>query len=121
MSDKEKEDPEISNPDDGYLDFFKTTEVAFKLPENLEVDIVSGCGKSNFMEWVAIESLKLGIPITVIDPHGDCAQRILRSTKSLPILLKKVRYINLGNPSEIAPFNPLRKPLFSRHHNQNEQ
>lgn len=110
MSDNEKDDPEISNPDDGFLDYSETNDVAFKLSvlpsddfvelfhaillnpnqgAGIDVSGASGSGKSNFMEWAALEAIKLGIPITVIDPHGDSARRIIRNVQALPERVKK--------------------------------
>ncbi len=105
-----EDDPDISNPDDGYLDHSETNDVAFDLPEvptdefvdlfheillnpnqgaGIDVSGASGSGKSNLMEWAAIESMKLGIPILVIDPHGDSARRITRNVQALPNRIKK--------------------------------
>lgn len=110
MSEDTSNDPEISNPDDGYFDYSETNDVAFKLPvlptENfvdlfhamllnpnqgagIDVSGASGSGKSNFMEWAAVEAIKLGIPIMVIDPHGDSAKRIIRNIQALPSRSKK--------------------------------
>ena len=103
-------DPEISNPDDGYFDYSETNEVGFDLPTlpergfvelfheillnpnqgaGIDVSGASGSGKSNFMEWAAVEAIKLGIPITVVDPHGDSAKRIIRNVQALPNRSKK--------------------------------
>lgn len=110
MSDKEKGDPEFSNSEDGFFDFSETNDVAFKLSvlpcddfvqlfhaillnpnqgAGIDVSGASGSGKSNFMEWAAEEAIKLGIPVTVIDPHGDSARRIIRNVQALPNRSKK--------------------------------
>src|SRR6266851_1022020 len=38
---------------------------------------VSGSGKSTFLAWVALSLLRLGIPVVLIDPHGDLARLCL--------------------------------------------
>lgn len=114
-------DPNISNPDDGFLDYSEINETAFDLPRvdtpdfvelfremllnpnqgaGIDVSGASGSGKSNFMEWAAMESLKLGIPILVIDPHGDSARRINQNIQALPERLKKKRF-TLSFPARI--------------------
>jgi DNA helicase HerA-like ATPase len=38
---------------------------------------VSDSGKSRFMAWLYVSLLELGVPATLIDPHGDLSRLVL--------------------------------------------
>ena len=115
-----------------FQDHSKTNERAFELPEvdaaefaklfrntmlnpnlgaGVDVSGASGSGKSNLMEWSAIEAMRLGLPVLVIDPHGDSSRKILRNVQALPPRARqKVLYLEPASPACIASINPLRRP-----------
>ncbi len=78
------------------------------LGAGMAVSGTSGSGKSNFAEWTAIESLKLGIPLIHIDPHGTSARKIWRMSRQLPQRMRdKILYWRVGDPEHVASINPL--------------
>ncbi len=80
------------------------------LGAGIDVSGSSGSGKSCFSVLLAVECLKSGIPIMMIDPHGDTANSLMRQIQALGSRIKsRIRYIRLSDLNSIAAINPLAK------------
>ncbi|MCA9075280.1 MAG: hypothetical protein KDA93_09625 [Planctomycetaceae bacterium] len=78
------------------------------LGAGIDVSGVSGSGKSNFAEWLALRSIQQGVPIIHIDPHGQSARKLWQMCLRLPERLrKKVIYWRVSDPQQVAGINPL--------------
>jgi hypothetical protein len=79
----------------------------------------SGSGKSFFLAQLFLSLLKQGLPVTLIDPHGDLAKLVLshlvaqgRFKDKDPTTYERILYLDLPRAERQArylPFNPLRQ------------
>lgn len=77
----------------------------------VQISGVSGSGKSNVAEWMAIRMLQRGLPIMYVDPHGTSAQKIRRMCLSLPRRIQQtILYIRFADPEHTVGINPLHVP-----------
>lgn len=66
----------------------------------------TGTGKSTLLERLALQDIRAGRGIAVIDPHGDLAERLIRQ---IPENRRAaVRYLNLPEEAQPYGYNPLR-------------
>ena len=94
-----------------FAKLFRATMLNPNLGAGIDVSGASGSGKSNLMEWSVVEALKLGLPILVIDPHGDSSRKIMRNIQALPERIRRnVMYLEPSSPNSIAGINPLAHP-----------
>lgn len=67
----------------------------------------TGTGKSSLLETLALQDIRLGRGIGVIDPHGDLVERLVQQT---PDARKgDLIYLNVPDPDQPYGYNPLRK------------
>lgn len=67
----------------------------------------TGTGKSTLLESLALQDIRLGRGLAVIDPHGDLAERLVHQ---LPLSRQgDLIYLNAGDPTQPYGYNPLRK------------
>lgn len=67
----------------------------------------SGVGKTTMLETLALQDFHRGRGITVIDPHGDLAERLV---KRVPAWRKEdLIYLNAADPAQPYGYNPLRR------------
>jgi hypothetical protein len=79
----------------------------------------SGSGKSFFLAQLFLSLIRHGLPVTLIDPHGDLAKLVLshlvgQGRYQDPATYKKIVYLDLpaGQRQErYLPFNPLLQDL----------
>jgi energy-coupling factor transporter ATP-binding protein EcfA2 len=66
----------------------------------------TGTGKSTLLETLALQDIRAGRGLAVIDPHGDLAERLVRQ---VPEERKSaLAYFDAPNPSQPYGYNPLR-------------
>lgn len=67
----------------------------------------TGTGKTTLLETLALQDITRGRGVTVIDPHGDLAERLVAQipTWRAPDLI----YLNAPDPSQQYGYNPLRR------------
>lgn len=67
----------------------------------------SGVGKTTMLETLALQDFRHGRGITIIDPHGDLAERLV---KQVPERRKDdLIYLNAADPAQPYGYNPLRR------------
>lgn len=67
----------------------------------------TGVGKTTLLETLALEDIHSGRGLAVIDPHGDLAERLSRSTP--PRRLGDLVYVDAADPAQPYGYNPLRR------------
>ena len=67
----------------------------------------SGVGKTTMLETLALQDFIHGRGITVIDPHGDLAERLVRQVP--PSRAGDLIYLNAPDASQPYGYNPLRQ------------
>lgn len=76
---------------------------------------VSGAGKSRFVARFALELMRSGIGVTLLDPHGDLAKLVMSTlAASDPQLLEQTIYLDLPEAERrrrYLPFNVLKQPF----------
>ncbi len=66
----------------------------------------TGTGKSTLLETMALQDVRRGAGLALIDPHGDLVERIARQ---IPEWRKQdVVYLNASDPRQPFGYNPLR-------------
>ncbi|HUW38490.1 MAG TPA: TraM recognition domain-containing protein [Rhodocyclaceae bacterium] len=67
----------------------------------------TGTGKSSLLETLAIQDIRAGRGVGVIDPHGDLVERLAANIPEIrrPDLI----YLNVPDPTQPYGYNPLRK------------
>jgi DNA helicase HerA-like ATPase len=78
----------------------------------------TGSGKSYFLAGLFLSFFEAGMPVTLIDPHGDLAELILahllqRGLFSDPSAYERLMYLDLpaaATQQRFLPFNYLRQP-----------
>ena len=66
----------------------------------------TGTGKSTLLETMALQDIKLGHGIALIDPHGDLVERV---AANVPASRRSdVIYLNAADPAQPYGYNPLR-------------
>lgn len=67
----------------------------------------TGTGKTTMIETMAIQDIRAGRGMAVIDPHGDLVERLVRAVplERFPDLI----HLDLTRPDQPFRFNPLRK------------
>ena len=66
----------------------------------------SGVGKTTMLETIALQDIHHGRGVTVIDPHGDLAERLVQQ---IPEWRKDdLVYLNAADPAQPYGYNPLR-------------
>ncbi len=71
-----------------------------------------GYGKSRLLLYMAMEAIRRGHGIAVLDPHGDLVKLILGHLKEE--WLDRVIYFDLGDPEHVPLWNPLAPRLGMR-------
>lgn len=66
----------------------------------------TGTGKSTLLETLALQDIERGEGLTLIDPHGDLADRVARSVPAARV--PDVLYLNAPDPKQPYGYNPLR-------------
>jgi len=66
----------------------------------------TGTGKSTLMETLALQDIEAGRGLTVIDPHGDLAERLVQQVP--PSRRKDLCYLNAADLNQPYGYNPLR-------------
>jgi len=75
---------------------------------------ISGSGKSTFLAWIALSLLRLGIPVLLIDPHGDLARLILGLLAASdffkhPKSFERLYFLDFARKDAAPGFNVLRQ------------
>ena len=75
---------------------------------------ISGSGKSTLLAWIALSLLRLGVPVIMVDPHGDLARlclHLLASTDFFksPKGFEYLHFIDFARPDAAPAFNVLRQ------------
>jgi type IV secretory pathway TraG/TraD family ATPase VirD4 len=66
----------------------------------------TGTGKSTLLETLALQDVRRGAGLALIDPHGDLVERI---TNQIPHWRQReVIYLNASDPNQPFGYNPLR-------------
>jgi len=66
----------------------------------------TGTGKSTLLETMALQDIKLGRGLALIDPHGDLVERV---AANVPASRRSdVIYLNAADPAQPYGYNPLR-------------
>jgi len=66
----------------------------------------SGVGKTTMLETIAVQDFREGRGITIIDPHGDLAERLVRQVPTWRS--NDLVYLNAADPLQPYGYNPLR-------------
>lgn len=67
----------------------------------------TGAGKTTMLETLALQDIREGRGLAVIDPHGDLAERLVRQ---VPVSRRgDLSYLNAADPSQPFGYNPLRR------------
>jgi type IV secretory pathway TraG/TraD family ATPase VirD4 len=66
----------------------------------------TGTGKSTLLETMALQDIKLGRGLALIDPHGDLVERVAANVP--PSRRSDVIYLNAADPAQPYGYNPLR-------------
>ena len=67
----------------------------------------TGTGKTTLLETLALQDIRLGRGLAVIDPHGDLAERL---AKQIPAWrADDLIYLNAPDPQQPYGYNPLRR------------
>lgn len=72
----------------------------------------TGAGKTTLLETLAIQDIKNGRGLCVIDPHGDLAERLVLAVPEQRI--NDLSYVNVPDIQQPYGYNPLRKVHHSR-------
>ena len=72
----------------------------------------TGTGKSSILETLALQDIRLGRGVGVIDPHGDLVERLVGNIPEAR--QKDLIYLNVPDPSQPYGYNPLRKVRHDR-------
>ncbi len=67
----------------------------------------TGTGKSTLLETLALQDIRKGNGLAVIDPHGDLVERLVRSVPSERA--KDLVYLNPASGKQLFRYNPLRR------------
>ena len=72
----------------------------------------TGAGKTKFLEALCRQMVESGQGFCLIDLHGDVSQELRDFIAALPEpargeALARFRWVDVGDPSQVAPFNPL--------------
>jgi type IV secretory pathway TraG/TraD family ATPase VirD4 len=67
----------------------------------------TGTGKSNFLEWLLRQDIDAGEGVTLIDPHGDLAERVVAYAKRCG--RTDLLYLDAADPGAPYGYNPLRR------------
>lgn len=67
----------------------------------------TGVGKTTLLETLAVQDFQRGRGITIIDPHGDLAERLVRQVP--PWRMQDLIYLNASDASQSYGYNPLRR------------
>jgi DNA helicase HerA-like ATPase len=67
----------------------------------------TGAGKTTLLETIALQDMLHGRGVTVIDPHGDLAERLVASVP--PSRERDLIYMNAPDLSQPYGYNPLRQ------------
>lgn len=67
----------------------------------------TGTGKSSLLETLALQDIRCGRGVGVIDPHGDLVERLMGSIPEAR--QDDLIYLNVPDPSQPYGYNPLRK------------
>jgi hypothetical protein len=75
----------------------------------------SNSGKSNFLAWLALELLRAGFGVSILDPHGDLAKLVFarlvaQGTFADPVSFERITYLDLPaaeRQGRYMPFNVL--------------
>src|SRR5947208_13116789 len=72
----------------------------------------SGSGKSGFIAGLYLDLLAHGIPVSIIDPHGDLAELVLRLLVARGFFntddgYQRVLYLDIGGAEKVERFLPL--------------
>ena len=67
----------------------------------------TGAGKTTFLETLALQDMLRGRGVTVIDPHGDLAERLVASVP--PLRERDLIYMNAPDIFQPYGYNPLRR------------
>jgi len=67
----------------------------------------TGTGKTTFLETIALQDMINGRGVTVIDPHGDLAERLVAQVP--PSRKGDLIYLNAPDPTQPFGYNPLRR------------
>jgi hypothetical protein len=78
----------------------------------------SGTGKSRFLAYLCVALLKLGMPVTLLDPHGELARLVLAlmvegGFYTRPEAYDRILYLDLAaaeQQNRYLPFNVLAQP-----------
>jgi len=91
-----------------FADLMRSVILNPNLGAGIDASGVSGSGKSNFSQWAAMESLSLGVPFLLLDPHGDSARKVLRMAMQQPRRIReRVLFWKVADPNNVAAINPL--------------
>src|SRR5258708_9788844 len=66
----------------------------------------TGTGKSTLLETMALQDVRRGAGLALIDPHGDLVERIARQIPDWR--QRDVVYLNASDPRQPFGYNPLR-------------
>ncbi|MBV6447441.1 DUF87 domain-containing protein [Nitrosomonas sp.] len=72
----------------------------------------TGAGKTTLLETLAIQDIRNGNGLCVIDPHGDLAERLVQNVPADRI--NDLYYVNVPDIEQPYGYNPLRKVHSSR-------
>ena len=67
----------------------------------------TGAGKTTMLETLAIQDIRAGRGLCLIDPHGDLAERLHRQVREQR--KKDLAYLDAADPRQPFGYNPLRK------------
>lgn len=67
----------------------------------------TGTGKSTFLETLALQDIRRGRGLAVIDPHGDLVERLVKNIP--PERLADLVYLNPASGIHPVRYNPIRK------------
>ena len=76
---------------------------------------LTGSGKSRFLDAYALQLIRQGVGVSVVDPHGDTCLEILSSLERTgffehPAARARVLYFDWGHPERYPAFNILDQP-----------
>lgn len=69
----------------------------------------TGVGKTTLLETMIMQDIAAGRGCTVLDPHGDMAERVYHKALNIPEARERMIYLDAPNSEQPYGYNPMRR------------